>query len=67
MPWIENKEYLESEDLESMKVASRIEHLYKKICKATINSTQPPKEKSFTPVIIPVAREVCFIIIIIIK
>ena len=63
MPWLTNKEDLDTEDLYLQRLyATKIETLYKKICQSSIESTLPHKVTSYTPVIIPSVKEVFYLI-----
>lgn len=58
LPWLKNKAELDSEDLECIKTANKIESLYKKICQSSIESTLPHKVNSYTPILVPGMKEV---------
>jgi hypothetical protein len=62
LPWLAHKKEseLEPEDYDCIDTANKIENLYKKICKFSIDSTLPHKIDTFTPVLVPSIKEVTF-------
>ena len=58
MPWLKDKTSLDMEDEGYVSLSNKIEMVYKKICKTTMDSVLPTRKIEFTPIKIKSQKEV---------